>query len=248
MSHCVHCGTAHNPNDLFCATCGSLIPGAEAHAATQNALIAPLDPSPAMPETAATSDTMPVDGVNIPRYGVLPNSFPSAPLYDDTTPTYARKVPDYIAPAPAVPPHLRAPVYGAQAVPPAYLQNTPASPAAKTPGMWSYVGWLAAMCAPFVGFIVAIVFACIDANLHRRNLARAVLILFAIAILLLLLQGIALANEFSGSFSSEFFDAFENFDNFDSFDDFYEYYDQFERLGQGDFSPSQLFIGGHISA
>lgn len=54
-------------------------------------------------------------------------------------------------------------------------------------GSWSFVGSLLLLSIPVVGFILAIVWACGGAhNCNRRNLARAYLLLYAIAIVLVL--------------------------------------------------------------
>ena len=66
----------------------------------------------------------------------------------------------------------------------------PMEPATPPMGTWGYVGSLLLMGLPLAGLILAIVWAAGGtSNVHRRNLARAVLILMAIGIVLSILLG-----------------------------------------------------------
>ncbi len=66
-------------------------------------------------------------------------------------------------------------------------------------GTWGYVGSLLLMGLPIAGFILAIVWAAGGtSNVHRRNLARAMLILMAIGIVLSLLLSTAIISMVAG--------------------------------------------------
>ncbi|MEL7602441.1 MAG: zinc-ribbon domain-containing protein [Bacillota bacterium] len=80
-------------------------------------------------------------------------------------------------------------------------QSAPKSMEAAAPpmGTWGYVGSLLLMGLPVAGFILAIVWACGGTNnVHRRNLARAMLILMAIGIVLGILLSTAIISLVSG--------------------------------------------------
>ena len=52
---------------------------------------------------------------------------------------------------------------------------------------WGYVGYGILFSLPLVGFILAIVFACSNENINRRNYARSILIGMAIAVVIVLI-------------------------------------------------------------
>ena len=93
----------------------------------------------------------------------------------------------------------------------------PMEPAVPPMGTWGYVGSLLLMGLPLAGLILAIVWAAGGtSNVHRRNLARAVLILMAIGIVLSILLGAAItsiitsvARELGGGSFNDFMYGFE---------------------------------------
>ena len=127
-------------------------------------------------------------------------------------PVMAEPVPQYTPPAPEPVPQYTAPV---QEPAPQYMPPTPAAApvyreapprqsgrAAKAPGVnspyqpistWGFVGILVLFSIPIVGLVFAIVWACGGCRkINKRNLSRAMLILMAIGLVLVLLMGLLL--------------------------------------------------------
>ncbi|MDL2234968.1 hypothetical protein LJC07_02300 [Christensenellaceae bacterium OttesenSCG-928-L17] len=217
MSYCTQCGTETTQETMFCPGCGSLVPGAMEYSAAQAAA-----------QEAESAAAQAVDMPASPLQETLLEAQAHTPVYGEQ-PVYgaASNTPDYNAPV-----YGGAPIYNV----PRPTQESAAQEPQKTPGAWAYFGWLLAMCIPLAGFVVAIVFACASTNVHRRNLARGVLLVYAVLLLLLIVQiGMAvrtMENILDGDF--------DYYDYFDEFGDYYDYFDQFEDTF--DF-PSRLSAG-----
>ena len=57
----------------------------------------------------------------------------------------------------------------------------------KPLGAWKYFGYSLLFSLPLAGFVLAIVFAVDNDNIHRRNFARATLIIWGISIVISIL-------------------------------------------------------------
>ena len=100
------------------------------------------------------------------------------------------------APAPASqqPPYQQAPYQQPPYTQPLYQQPQPAV-SSKPVSAWAFVGLTFLFGIPVVGLICAIIFACLSSiNPNIRNFARAQLIIIAVAVVLLILSGIALGS------------------------------------------------------
>lgn len=115
----------------------------------------------------------------------------------------------YAQPAPVQPSYQQQGYTQASYSQPAYAQPgydarqsaapRPMEPVSPPMGTWGYVGSLLLMGLPIAGFILAIVWAAGGtSNVHRRNLARAMLILMAIGIVLSLLLSTAIISMVAG--------------------------------------------------
>ena len=90
---------------------------------------------------------------------------------------------------PAAPPAAQAqPTFGpapAQYMPTGLENEKPRKDSPYAPmGMLSYLGWLALMCIPVVGWILTVVLSFSGSKQNRKNLARAMLVLTGVGIAL----------------------------------------------------------------
>ena len=60
--------------------------------------------------------------------------------------------------------------------------------------VWEFVGYILLFCIPIVNIICAIIFACSNNNINRRNFARAYLIIIVIATVLYFVLGMFIFN------------------------------------------------------